>query len=874
MRKIFSILIITISFLFIGNVDALTYARVTNKAATTWAGPGTNYSKSVVLKYNDVVPLYNTTILKSERSCPEGFYKANINGKTSYVCKHDVSTSNVSVKVSSSEINIRKGAGTKYGIYQSTTKNMLYTLEGTTKYKGSGCTSGWYRLNLNTSTDRYICSSLTNSYNSSTNVIITNKNGSPIKKNSSSTSGNTASLKYGQAVTLYETKKYSVKGCSRGLYKILYGNTVRYICSNSVVRTNNIYLVNDLSGVNIRSKASSSSSKITYLSYMEPVMVTSTSKVKGSGCSSGWYKININNKTAYVCSAYVSSSSNSTTTNTSTTIRKSASASSSAISTITKGKYVILQNTTRNSGSGCSNGWYKISIDGGTGYVCSDHTEFGKNTAPKAVTNTTTSTTSTTTTTNSTSSTVKKINTVKTSSGNYYTTNTWTYRLKENYGYVRKSASASSALQDTLYLGTEMEVLSSSAAGNGCSSGWYKIKYYNNKTGYICKSLVEKYSDVTKNDAIYCNTLKNAGFPASYCPYLSYLHSKHPSWVFKPEKTGVTFLAAINGESEKNYTQHTVGAYLTSSAVREAGGWKTASDGYVAYMLDPRNYLNEQNIFAFENLSYDSKYHTLSTIKSIVSGTYLNNDTYGNYFLSAGKTYNVSPVHLAARVKQEGGSDSSYSAVSGNASGSCSFTSYVCSSYVSVSGTKGTITSSVNLRSGAGTNNYIISEGQINEVFTLASTTKYKGTGCSSGWYKINLTRSLKGIYNYYNIGAYGSNPVNRGLQAAAGCVDSNDGTPWNSREKAIKYGASFIANGYINKGQDTMYYQKFNTGPNATATRYTHQYMTNILAPASESLSTYDSYNSLKLLDKAYVFKIPVYNSMPSDFTTHPPVK
>ena len=132
----------------------------------------------------------------------------------------------------------------------------------------------------------------------------------------------------------------------------------------------------------------------------------------------------------------------------------------------------------------------------------------------------------------------------------------------------------------------------------------------------------------------------------------------------------------------------------------------------------------------------------------------------------------------------------------------------------------------------------------------------------------------MKGIYNYYNIGAYNDNPVMRGVKTAAGCLDINPGTPWDTRKKAIKYGASFIANGYINQGQDTMYYQKFNTGPNTSYYRYTHQYMTNILAPASESLSTYDSYSSLGLLDKAYVFKIPVYNSMPTNPTTHPPVK
>ena len=367
-------------------------------------------------------------------------------------------------------------------------------------------------------------------------------------------------------------------------------------------------------------------------------------------------------------------------------------------------------------------------------------------------------------------------------------------------------------------------------------------------------------------------------------------------------------------------------------------------------MLDPRNYLNEQNIFAFENLSFDSKYHTISTIRSIVKDTYLDTDTYAGYFLDAGKTYGVSPVHLASRVKQEGGTDSSYAAVSGKLTNTWNVTNsgYVCTGFGTkednkfkvnngsypyirttsnvnsnilkysngnkmtvnsndtvtlISSTKynGFVKEQVNVREEAKTSSKLLGTLNKNAAVSLTSKTTIKGSGCSE-WYKINykygtgyvcasyinpnagcttgswyhvkVNKSLKGIYNFYNIGAYGSNPVIRGVVAAAGFVDNNDGTPWNTRAKAIKYGASFIANGYINQGQDTMYYQKFNTGPNATTNRYTHQYMTNILAPASESLTTYESYNSLNILNNAYVFKIPVYNSMPTEFTTHPLVK
>jgi len=67
------------------------------------------------------------------------------------------------------------------------------------------------------------------------------------------------------------------------------------------------------------------------------------------------------------------------------------------------------------------------------------------------------------------------------------------------------------------------------------------------------------------------------------------------------------------------------------------------------------------------------------------------------------------------------------------------------------------------------------------------------------------------------------------------------------------------------------MYYQKFNTSPNSSYNLFTHQYMTNILAPSSESLSTYYSYEDQGLINKALVFKIPVYDSMSSYPTSHP---
>ena len=863
-RFLISILLVMVSFLFMGSANALSYGRVTVGTSTLRTGPGANYKKINSFTYNDVVQLTSTIAVKSTNGCGAGWYKVNSNGTTGYICKSDLYLSNITVRVVVNSLSI-KDSMTSTKAYKTVGKNTILTLVDSSKTKNSKCSSGWYKISYNGKI-RYVCSSGTKYYNSSSNIVVINKAGTNVRKEALGSSNSVIKLKYGQSLSLYRTTKKAGKGCKDGWYRVLYKGSVRYVCSSYVSTSNRVHRINNLAGIEVKSGPSDRKSRLTTLLYMNPVILNGSTKYKGSGCSDGWYKMLFNKSvTGYVCSSYVSVNPNTTSISDDglVNIRKAATSSSEKIISFRNGKLMLLQNTTKNTGDGCKDGWYKILLNGETAYVCSSYTELGKSSVVTNSSNTTTS-----------STTSKKTTAHRTSSGAYYyTTNKWSYRLKENYGYVRTSTSGS--VKDILYLGTEMEVLSTLKSTSNCAAGWYKIKYYNGKTGYICKSLVEKYSDVTKKDDSYCNTLKKAGFPASYCPYLSYLHSKHPNWVFKAENTGITLLNAIDGESERNYTQATASSYLASSVIREAGGWRTASDGYVAYMLDPRNYLNEENIFAFENLSYDSKYHTINVVKSIFAGTYLANNSYPQYFIDAANLYNVSPVHLASRVKQEGGTDSTYAAVSGTVSGTCSRSAYICSTYVDKSTKKIVGASYVKMRDGAGTNYDIVTRAKKGESFTFVSTKLYKTEkGCSAGWYKINLKRSLKGIYNYYNIGAYNDNPVMRGLKAAAGCVDYNDNTPWDSRAKSIKYGASFIAGGYISAGQDTMYYQKFNTGPNAKSPRYTHQYMTNILAPASESLSTYNSYSSLKLLDKAYVFKIPVYNSMPTEFTTHPPVK
>lgn len=866
------VVIILSSFFFINNVNALSMGRVTNEAGTdTRSGPSTNYSKKISLKYNDVVMLTSTTKYKGT-GCSDGWYRININDSYNYVCSSYISTSTYTVKVNnSSGLNIRNGAGTNYSIYKKTTNNKLLTLSSTKKFTGTGCSNGWYSLNLNTSKTKYICSNYTKNYNSNSNVIVTNKNGANVKT-STTTSSTLATIKYNEALTLYDTTKYTGNNCSAGYYKVYYRGYARYVCSSDVLNTKYNATITNKNGVNMRTEAGSNYTKIANLKYNTYVSLVNSTKYKGTGCVDGWYKIKLNEKTGYVCSTYLSTSSLSTyvTGIDSLNVRSGTGTNYSTITTVTKNENLTLLSTTKYKGTGCSNnGWYKISINGKTGYVCSNYTKLGKDTA-----------------TSTSATTAKTITSHSTKYSYYNTVNKWTYRVNEDYAYVRTSPTGS--IKDTVYLGTELDYLGSSKATSNCSDGWYKVKYFTNKTGYICKTYVDKYSSITKSDSAYCTTLKNNGFPASYCPYLTYLHSKYPNWVFKAEKVGDSFLNAINQEAGKNYTQITKSSYLSSTTIAERPDWRRASDAYIAFMLDPRNYFNEKNIFAFEQLSYNSTLDNKTIVRTILNNTWLDTNTYAGYFVDAGKTHNVSPGVLAARVKQEGGSNKKYEGVSGTVTNYWNVTKsgYICSSstYGTVNGSYFKVKSGtyLNVRSGAGTNKSKLKypngntiAATSNDSIKLVSTKKYTGDGCTSGWYKVSVNKSLKGIYNFYNIGAYGDNPVLRGLAAAAGYVDDLDETPWNTRYKAIVNGASFVANGYINRGQDTLYYQKFDVDSNTTYyNRYSHQYMTNILAPASESLSTYRSYKSLGILNKKLVFKIPVFNSMPTSITSHPIVK
>lgn len=158
--------------------------------------------------------------------------------------------------------------------------------------------------------------------------------------------------------------------------------------------------------------------------------------------------------------------------------------------------------------------------------------------------------------------------------------------------------------------------------------------------------------------------------------------------------------------------------------------------------------------------------------------------------------------------------------------------------------------------------------GQTTKVspFLMASRVRQEQGAKGSSPLISGTYAGYEGYYNYYNIGASGKTDkeiIESGLAKA-----KTEG--WNSRYKSLAAGAEFLGGSYIKHGQDTLYLQKFDVDSRYDGV-FWHQYMQNIEAPYKEALSVRAAYEKAGLLDSAYVFRIPVYEGMPSSACVKP---
>lgn len=155
---------------------------------------------------------------------------------------------------------------------------------------------------------------------------------------------------------------------------------------------------------------------------------------------------------------------------------------------------------------------------------------------------------------------------------------------------------------------------------------------------------------------------------------------------------------------------------------------------------------------------------------------------------------------------------------------------------------------------------------KINPLYLVARLKQEQGRGTSPLVTGAGQNGKYVGYYNLFNINATGNNAesvIKHGLEYAVS-------RSWNTKSASITGGVEIIANKYINKKQNTLYYQKFNVV--GTTALYTHQYMQNILAAQSEGSTLRKTYlESDPGLTNQYVFTIPVYENMPSSICPRP---
>ena len=138
------------------------------------------------------------------------------------------------------------------------------------------------------------------------------------------------------------------------------------------------------------------------------------------------------------------------------------------------------------------------------------------------------------------------------------------------------------------------------------------------------------------------------------------LMAKKPNWKFELLYTGLNFNEAINGEYKVHSTNLVPTTYggewicPTCGNTLYDSGWYCVSKKAIAYYMDPRNFLDDINVFQFQDVNqYINNACTLEGIKAKVNGTFLQN--YATAIDNACRNQNVNSYYIISRVIQEQG---------------------------------------------------------------------------------------------------------------------------------------------------------------------------------------------------------------------------
>ncbi|MEM5010531.1 SH3 domain-containing protein [Niallia taxi] len=627
------------------------------------------------------------------------------------------------------------------------------------------------------------------------------------------------------------------------------------------------------STLNMRSSASTSGSVVTKLSSGTKVTVTSE--------SNGWAKITVSGKTGYVSTSYLTTTAPGTQSgstdapkdpvketptvtkyvnvdkNSTLNMRSSASTSGSVVTKLSSGTKVTV--TTE------SNGWAKITVSGKTGYVSTSYltttapnTQSGSTDAPKDPVKETPTVT-------------KYVNVDKNSTLN-----------------MRSSASTSGSVVTKLARGTAVTVISE-------SNGWTKITA-SGKTGYVSSSYLTSSSlDDSENPDSNENANPgedNAGSTEGTLKYVNVDQGSSLNMRKSPSSsagivaklaagTAVTVYSEENGWAKvtaNGQEGYVSSAYLTTKQAETPGVSKGETVKiYVNYdmtldeMATIQMGANPQTDKAYDvyiredAVAFKSSDQTKGTI--IGSGWRLRGGA-GTEYSVVNSVQNGQVLTITSKVK---GSDGYYwykvNSTQSWVNASKEDTTYYLNpdnfinttvqsmQFLKLSAKADINDTEVNERILAGkgilsgkASSFITAANAygINEVYLISHALLETGNGTST--LAKGVTVNGKTVYNMYGIGAYDGSAISSGAQYAY-----NAG--WFTPEAAIIGGAKFIAQGYINAGQDTLYKMRWNPGAAESTGKATHQYATDIGWASKQVTQIYNLYS---LLD-SYILKLEI---------------
>lgn len=390
--------------------------------------------------------------------------------------------------------------------------------------------------------------------------------------------------------------------------------------------------------------------------------------------------------------------------------------------------------------------------------------------------------------------------------------------IKYDIVNIRQEPTTSSAVVSKLAMGKALTIIDERDVSDGYI--WYKVTYTvsgTKKSGWVRSDCI--IIECEDND--FETYLTQQGFPETYKVKLRALHAIYPEWVFKAQHTGLDWNASLAAQyklgnslvpsnSISSWKSVQDGAYDWDTSTwygLDGSSWVAASEGIIAYYMDPRNFLDETFIFQFLEQSYDEKLQTEKGLKNVIAdtflaGTYKENDGMISYIatlLEAAKLSGVSPYVLASQIILEQGANGTGKSISGTVAGYEGYYNYF----------------------------------NVGAYATSTMTAVERGLWYASG--------SGKGETSYKR--------------------------PWNTITKSILGGAVFFGSSYVSEGQDTLYLKKFNVqGKNP----YTHQYMTNVLGAATEGQILSKAFHE-GIRASNLVFKIPIYDNMPANACAKP---